>query len=83
MSEIAIYKITCGNKKSFVHVASYNFDPLSEYVPTFIEAGIHKVSGRLIIALAAQGSRLNKEEHCFDHYILVYEFNHKAGFKCQ
>jgi hypothetical protein len=53
VSEIAIYTVVGGNIKSFTHVASHKIDINNEFVPMCIDVGIHKVSGNLLVCLAA------------------------------
>jgi hypothetical protein len=62
VTEIAIYTIVGGNMKSFTHIQSQKIDPNNEFVPTSIEVGLHKVSGNLLVCLAAQSSKINKVE---------------------
>jgi hypothetical protein len=53
VSDVAIYSVQqSGQKKSFNQVATHQIDPQNEYIPTCIDAALHKVSGKLLICLA-------------------------------
>jgi hypothetical protein len=83
VADIAIYKLhQGGNKKVFINVASQKIDANNEYIPTALEVAQHKVSNKLIVCLAVQSTKLNKYE-MYDHYVLVYEFDHKNDYSCE
>lgn len=66
----------------FQYVTKYCFDPKGEYIPTALQIGPHKVTGKLVICLAAQEQKLNHAEQCFDHYILILNFDQDNRYKC-
>jgi hypothetical protein len=41
-----------GIKKMFTEVASYKFNNTNEFIPTFVDVALHKVTGRLLVCLA-------------------------------
>jgi hypothetical protein len=61
VSDISIHSIAqSGNKKDFSEVARHHISPNNEFIPTCLEVALHKISGKLIVCLAVQSSRINK-----------------------
>lgn len=75
VSEIVIHVVQqSGNKKVFNQVARHKINQNNEFIPTCLEVALHKVSGRLLVCLAVQSSKLNKADQ-YDNYVIVYEFD--------
>lgn len=81
VSEVVIYGLVQGsNKKEFVHLNSCKVDASNDFIPTWLEVGQHKVSNKVIVCLAVQQTRMNKQEQ-YDNYLLVIEFDQNNHYK--
>jgi WD40 repeat protein len=63
-------------------MASCKVDASNDFIPTWLEVGQHKVSSRLIVCLAVQQTRMNKQEQ-YDNYLLVLEFDQNNRYQSQ
>jgi len=64
----------------FNHVVTHRIDKKNEYIPTCLEVGQHKVTGKVLVCLAVQ--RQGKLADAYDHWIIVYEFDQKNKYRC-
>ena len=80
VSDVVIYNVQqSGQKKIFNQLAVHKIDVRNEYIPTCLDVALHKVSGKLLVCLAVQGSRLNKQDQ-YDHLVIVFEFDQSNNY---